>query len=155
LTTPFHSQGTVTAGTCESWFVSSHHPHGHTFHVHGHPFQVLAVDGVDAPTPYFRDTMPIMSNATVQVCFDKFDSGALLVHCHMPIHQDVGMGGFYAIELPVLDQPTLAPTSAPVDPPEPDALSTPADTNTPSSVSGTMIFWVVPIGTALSFMLLV
>jgi FtsP/CotA-like multicopper oxidase with cupredoxin domain len=143
LTTPFHFHDTVTAGTCESWFVSSHHPHGHTFHVHGHPFQVLAVDGVDAPTPYFRDTMPIKINATVQMCFDKFDSGALLVHCHMPIHQDIGMGGFYAIE------------QAPVDSPAPDApvtTDTPTDT---SSVSGTMIFWFVPVGTVLSLVLLV
>jgi FtsP/CotA-like multicopper oxidase with cupredoxin domain len=134
LTTPFHFHDTVTAGTCESWFVSSHPPGtGHTFHIHNHPFQVLAVDGVDAPTPYFRDTMPINFNATVQVCFDKFDSGALLVHCHMPVHQDIGMGGFYTIEKAV-------------------TTDTPTDT---SSVSGTTVYWLGPIGTVLSFMLLV
>ena len=106
--------GEIEQGTCETWEVSSNNPTvGHTFHIHSVPFLVKQVDGIDASTPYWRDTMPVFHNMTIHVCFPRYD-GNVLVHCHMPSHQDIGMGAFYKV-LPMETKDDIPNTTDEID----------------------------------------
>ena len=94
LQTPYGSIGTVQAGTCETWTVTSIPPGvEHVFHVHNADFMVTHHDGVELETPYWRDSEILLgSNITVHICFDVAKPGdRLLVHCHGSMHLDIGM----------------------------------------------------------------
>jgi hypothetical protein len=113
LFSPMYSEGVITAGTCETWEISTNFPAaGHTFHMHAVPYLITHMDGHALDPPVWRDTAPVYSNMTVHVCFPEDHVGLLLVHCHMPSHQDTGMAIYYKV-VPGPDAPTAAPTAAP------------------------------------------
>jgi FtsP/CotA-like multicopper oxidase with cupredoxin domain len=93
LFTPFQSLGTVQSKTCETWDVISDPPNfEHPFHVHVSDFLVTHVDGVKIDNPFWGDTVVVYGfNVTIHICFDHVVAGDhLLIHCHMPSHQDIG-----------------------------------------------------------------
>jgi len=98
--TPFYIHGEIELGTCETWIVKAEGPPiEHTFHVHSVPFLVTNIAGIDQETPFWRDTFPVLLNATLHVCFPRHD-GDIMVHCHMPAHLEIGMGGIYKVIAP-------------------------------------------------------
>jgi FtsP/CotA-like multicopper oxidase with cupredoxin domain len=93
LFTPHHSLGSVQSKTCETWEVISDPPgFQHPFHVHVSDFLVTHIDGAKLEYPFWEDTVIVYgSNVTLHICFDHLVPGdQLIVHCHMPSHQDVG-----------------------------------------------------------------
>jgi FtsP/CotA-like multicopper oxidase with cupredoxin domain len=113
LMTPWYYAGNVTADTCETWTVTSFPPFTeHPFHTHTAKFMVTHIDGVEVEVPFWRDTMPINGfNFTAHICFDDVlePGDAVLAHCHMPSHLDIGMGSIYRV---VAASETEAPSSA-------------------------------------------
>jgi hypothetical protein len=115
LMTPWHYSGNVTAGTCETWTVTSFPPAAqHPFHAHAAKFMVTHTDGVAVEVPFWRDTMPVNGfNFTAHICFagpDVLEPGdSVVAHCHMPSHLDIGMGSFYRV---VAEPETEDPSSA-------------------------------------------
>jgi hypothetical protein len=101
----------VTAGTCETWTVTSFPPFSeHPFHSHTSRFMITHIDGVEVEEPFWRDTFPINGfNFTAHICFDALEPGdSLLTHCHMPSHLDIGMGTFYRVVAGAEDEPSSA-----------------------------------------------
>jgi hypothetical protein len=98
LFNPMYIEGTIVAGTCETWEIFSNNPiAGHTFHMHSVPFRITQMDGVALDPPIWRDTAPVYSNMTVHACFPEDHVGLINIHCHMPGHQDAGMGIYYEV----------------------------------------------------------
>jgi len=95
LANPQYYAGNVTSGTCETWTVTSFPPgFDHPFHAHNSLFLVTHLDGQEVDVPEFRDTYAVKNhNMTIKICFeDGLEEGSpLMVHCHMPSHQDIGM----------------------------------------------------------------
>ena len=110
LATPFYNQGDLVAGTCETWNVISDPPiAGHPLHVHRTPFLITHLAGVKVKKPFWRDTMPIDGNVTLQICFDKtWSREPFLVHCHMVTHLDIGMSAMYTVVPPAKATPAPA-----------------------------------------------
>jgi hypothetical protein len=74
--------------------------------MHGVKVLVEEVNGVEVDAPFFRDTLPIFASAKLKICFDHW-GGPFNVHCHMAIHQDIGMvGGLYKVVKPEQDEIT-------------------------------------------------
>lgn len=152
LFNPFYSEGVITAGTCETWEVSSNFPiAGHTFHVHTVPFLITHRDGDVLDPPVWRDTAPVYSNMTIHVCFPKDHVGLLLVHCHMPAHQDTGMAIYYEL-VPGMDAPeSAAPTDAPITDDVP-CPGTDAPTSAPTSASPSSVSYMFAAATSMLFL---
>ena len=137
LTTPNFVGGTVAAGTCETWVVVGKPDFlEHGFHVHNGHYLVKEIDGVEVEKPFWRDTMMLLANLTLHVCFDRTDpDDFLLVHCHAPSHLDIGMGTYLKVT-----GETEPPTSEPMpdDTPTSDPLpdSTPTSDPMPGNTSG-------------------
>ena len=115
LLTPFYLEGSVAAGTCETWEVLSDPVDlEHSFHVHLANFLVKAMDGVEVETPLWRDTIKLEKNATIHVCFDRAKPGDMIMaHCHAASHFDVGMAAnFNVTEAPTEPISAPAPTSS-------------------------------------------
>jgi FtsP/CotA-like multicopper oxidase with cupredoxin domain len=133
LQNPFYIHGEVTYGTCEEWNVVTNPPSpdiGHTFHIHGVKYLVEEVDGIKVEAPFFRDTLPIFASAKLKVCFDNFE-GPFAVHCHMSNHQDIGMGGLYAVVKQEQDEvATENPDEVATDNPDDVATDNPDDVAT-------------------------
>jgi hypothetical protein len=111
------------AGTCETWEIFSNFPvAGHSFHMHSVPFWILQMDGVALDPPIWRDTAPVYNNMTVHVCFPEDHVGLINVHCHMPGHQDTGMGIYYEVVDGWDDFPDCE-TGPPTDSPTIDSAS--------------------------------
>jgi len=94
--TPFYSHGNVTAGSCETWTIKSiPSTTEHVFHTHSVPFLVTHENGAALETPFWTDTHFIptgLDNFTAHICFDGLKDGdRMMVHCHMPTHQDIGV----------------------------------------------------------------
>lgn len=119
LANPQYLAGEVVAGTCETWTVTSTPPGAqHAFHVHTGRFLVTHLDGVEVERPYLRDTQAVNFNMTVKICFDAVEpDDILLVHCHMPSHQDIGMSMRFNVVAPTDVNPSdnQEPTSAPME----------------------------------------
>jgi FtsP/CotA-like multicopper oxidase with cupredoxin domain len=86
-----------------------------TFHMHSVPFWITQMDGVALDPPIWRDTAPVYSNMTVHVCFPEDHLGLINIHCHMPGHQDTGMGIYYKVVPAGPDDDTDAPTESPTN----------------------------------------
>ena len=76
--------------------MDEHNHFGHSFHTHVVPFLVTQIDGEAVETPFWRDTMPVFMSIKIHICFPRHD-GHMVVHCHMPSHQDVGMAATYNV----------------------------------------------------------
>ena len=116
---PHYFDGDVVGGTCEEWTVKSSPNTApiHSFHAHFVPFYVTSRNGVvlDEADRFWRDTMASGFNFTATVCFPSRDDESYInVHCHMPIHQDIGMAMFYKY-LPGGETEEAPPATAPGD----------------------------------------
>lgn len=63
----------------------------HPMHLHGQFFKVLARNGVAVDEPYFRDTVLLHANETVDIGIVPLDKGEWMNHCHILEHADAGM----------------------------------------------------------------
>ena len=63
----------------------------HPMHLHGQFFKVLTRDGVPVEEPFFRDTVLVYSNETVEIGMVPLDTGRWANHCHILEHADSGM----------------------------------------------------------------
>ena len=98
---PFQSvraaKQTVPLNSVEEWTVYNMNAISHPFHLHVYPFQVVKVNGrrID---PYWADTVALPpdgsptdpTSITFRTRFVNFD-GAFVMHCHMLVHEDMGM----------------------------------------------------------------
>jgi FtsP/CotA-like multicopper oxidase with cupredoxin domain len=100
------------AGNYEEWTVVNRSFSDHAFHVHQNPFLVTAVNGTSLPVPEWHDTIivpaaypqPTQTNPisitdprvtfgtiTFRTHLDPITVGALVTHCHLVQHEDIGM----------------------------------------------------------------
>lgn len=63
----------------------------HPMHLHGQFFKVIARDGVPVSEPYFRDTVLVYPNQSVDVALVPLDKGLWVNHCHILEHAAAGM----------------------------------------------------------------
>jgi FtsP/CotA-like multicopper oxidase with cupredoxin domain len=86
-------------GTAEEWTLTNAHDHkllrhAHVLHIHTNPYKIIKVNGIDLPTPLWRDTYVLTGDTgdsiTFQSNFDDF-TGKLVEHCHVLAHEDLGM----------------------------------------------------------------
>jgi len=63
----------------------------HPMHLHGQFFQVLAIDGQPANQKYWRDTVLVYPNQTVDIGLVPTDEGDWAYHCHSQEHAEAGM----------------------------------------------------------------
>ncbi len=63
----------------------------HPMHLHGQFFKVIARDGVAVSEPYFRDTVLVYPNQTVDLALVPLDKGVWVNHCHILEHAEAGM----------------------------------------------------------------
>ena len=61
----------------------------HTFHIHGHRWRDSSGAFVDCPT--------LGPNETITASFVEDNPGRWLYHCHVSLHQDAGMAGWYLV----------------------------------------------------------
>ncbi len=63
----------------------------HPMHLHGQFFKVVARDGKPTDEQYFRDTVLIYPNQSVDVALVPLDKGVWVNHCHILEHAEAGM----------------------------------------------------------------
>jgi FtsP/CotA-like multicopper oxidase with cupredoxin domain len=91
---------TTHVGAIEEWTIENHALETHAFHMHQLHFQVMEVDGKPVPNQDLVDTVaiPFWSGKgpyhSVKVRMDFSDPnivGTFLFHCHILLHEDLGM----------------------------------------------------------------
>lgn len=88
---------TVALGSVEEWTIFSMNNVRHPFHIHVNPFQVVKMNGQPVE-PYWADTVAMPpggsptepTSVTFRTRFRDF-KGAYVMHCHMLVHEDMGM----------------------------------------------------------------
>jgi len=63
----------------------------HPMHVHGQFFKVIARNGAPVDEPFFRDTVLLKRQETVDVGLVPLDWGTWMLHCHIQEHAEAGM----------------------------------------------------------------
>jgi FtsP/CotA-like multicopper oxidase with cupredoxin domain len=63
----------------------------HPMHIHGLFFKVLARNGVAVDQPYWRDTVLLRAQETVDVGTVPLEAGLWMAHCHILEHAESGM----------------------------------------------------------------
>jgi FtsP/CotA-like multicopper oxidase with cupredoxin domain len=91
---------TTKVGAVEDWTIENRALETHAFHMHQIHFLVLAVDGKPVANKDLRDTIEIpfwegkgpFHSVKVRMDFrDPRTSGMFLFHCHVLLHEDLGM----------------------------------------------------------------
>jgi FtsP/CotA-like multicopper oxidase with cupredoxin domain len=91
---------TTKVGAVEDWTIENRALETHAFHIHQIHFLMLEVDGKPVPTQDYRDTIeiPYWSGSgpyhSVKVRMDFRDptiAGTFVFHCHILLHEDLGM----------------------------------------------------------------
>jgi FtsP/CotA-like multicopper oxidase with cupredoxin domain len=91
---------TTKVGAVEDWTIENRALETHAFHIHQIHFQVLEVDGKPAPNQDLRDTIEIpywsgtgpYHSVKVRMDFrDPVTAGTFVFHCHILLHEDLGM----------------------------------------------------------------
>lgn len=91
---------TTKVGAVEDWTIENRALETHAFHIHQIHFQMLEVDGKPVADQDFRDTIeiPYWSGSgpyhSVKVRMDFRDptiAGTFVFHCHILLHEDLGM----------------------------------------------------------------
>lgn len=96
----------VPAGATEIWEVERGDTWIHAFHVHGATFNVLDINGKEAPVQVRgpKDTvfLPEFGTMRLAVAFDTLtdDSAPYMYHCHVLRHEDMGMMGQFLVVPP-------------------------------------------------------
>lgn len=82
----------VKLNAVEEWTLTNLSNVGHPFHIHVNDFQVMSVNGVPEPVPLWLDTVDIPANGQVVIRqrFTDF-TGEFVLHCHILVHEDLGM----------------------------------------------------------------
>ena len=63
----------------------------HPMHIHGMFFKVLSRNGVVVDEPFFRDTVLVHPQETIDVGVVPLDVGLWMLHCHVLEHAEAGM----------------------------------------------------------------
>ncbi len=92
---------TTKVGAVEDWTIENRALETHAFHMHQIHFQVLEIDGKPAPNQDMRDTIEIpfwggagqpFHSVKVRMDFrDPTTAGTFVFHCHILLHEDLGM----------------------------------------------------------------
>ena len=93
----------VPLNAVEQWTLENTSAGSHPFHIHVNPFLVVAVNGIPLPEPEWRDTINVPrgtpaspgvaarpGTVTIRHRFEDF-VGLYVLHCHILLHEDVGM----------------------------------------------------------------
>jgi FtsP/CotA-like multicopper oxidase with cupredoxin domain len=88
---------TVALASVEEWTIFNMNNVRHPFHIHINPFQVIKINGQPVE-PYWADTIALPpggsptepTSVTFRTRFREF-KGTYVMHCHMLIHEDMGM----------------------------------------------------------------
>ncbi|HEX2145421.1 MAG TPA: multicopper oxidase domain-containing protein [Glycomyces sp.] len=93
----------VREGTVEVWEVTNADGSMHNFHVHDVQFQVLTVDGEEAPERLrgWKDTVQLLPQKKYRLAmrFSDYTDPNLpyMYHCHILAHEDSGMMGQFVV----------------------------------------------------------
>jgi len=107
---PFQSKKAITQmvalNAVEEWTILNMNNIRHPFHIHVNPMYVVAVNGVRLAEPYWADTVPMpfndnppppgtdtpttVTSVTFRMRFLHY-TGRYVMHCHMLVHEDMGM----------------------------------------------------------------
>ena len=87
----------VALGSVEEWTIFNMNNVRHPFHIHINPFQVIKINGQPVE-PFWADTIALPpggtptepTSVTFRTRFRDF-KGAYVMHCHMLVHEDMGM----------------------------------------------------------------
>jgi len=91
---------TTKVGAIEDWTIENRALETHAFHIHQIHFRVLEIDGKTAPHQDLRDTIEIPywdgkgPYHSVKLRMDFSDptiAGTFVFHCHILLHEDMGM----------------------------------------------------------------
>jgi FtsP/CotA-like multicopper oxidase with cupredoxin domain len=91
---------TTHVGAVEDWTIENHALETHAFHIHQIHFKVLEVDGKKIPEndvldtiaiPYWEGKGPYHSVKLRMDFSDPNIAGTFLFHCHILLHEDLGM----------------------------------------------------------------
>jgi len=69
----------------------------HPIHLHGMFFKLLARNGVPATEPFFRDTVLVHANESIDIGLVPLDAGDWMMHCHILEHAEAGMMTMLAV----------------------------------------------------------
>jgi FtsP/CotA-like multicopper oxidase with cupredoxin domain len=70
----------------------------HPMHLHGTFFKLLTRNGVPADEPFFRDTVLIRQQETIEIGLVPVDRGRWMMHCHILEHAESGMMALLRVE---------------------------------------------------------
>ncbi len=116
---PFQSKRaitqTVALNAVEEWTILNYNNIRHPFHIHVNPMYIVAVNGKRLAEPYWADTVPMpfndnapppgtdnpatVTSVTFRMRFLHF-TGRYVMHCHMLVHEDMGMMQGVTVEGP-------------------------------------------------------
>jgi FtsP/CotA-like multicopper oxidase with cupredoxin domain len=91
---------TTKVGAVEDWTIENRALETHAFHIHQIHFQMLEIDGQPVANPDMRDTIEIpfwegkgaFHSVKIRLDFsDPVTAGTFLFHCHILLHEDLGM----------------------------------------------------------------
>ncbi len=63
----------------------------HPIHIHGMFFKLLSRNGVPATETFFRDTVLVHGNESIDIAVVPVDAGDWMLHCHILEHAEAGM----------------------------------------------------------------
>ncbi len=63
----------------------------HPIHLHGMFFKVIGRNGIAVDEPFFRDTVLVHGDETVDIGLVPLDEGHWMMHCHILEHAEAGM----------------------------------------------------------------
>ena len=109
---PFQSTKAITQmvalNAVEEWTIVNFNNIRHPFHIHVNPMYIVAVNGKRLAEPYWADTVPMpyndnqpppgpgtdppatVTSVTFRMRFLHY-TGRYVMHCHMLVHEDMGM----------------------------------------------------------------
>lgn len=82
---------TMTAGTFHRLQFVNLSYRLHPIHLHGMFFRLLARNGVPVDEPFFRDTVLMRGQETIDIGVVPLDPGQWMMHCHILEHAEAGM----------------------------------------------------------------
>jgi FtsP/CotA-like multicopper oxidase with cupredoxin domain len=70
----------------------------HPIHMHGMFFRLLARNGAPVDEPFFRDTVLVHSQETIDIGLVPLDVGKWMMHCHILEHAEAGMMTLFEVK---------------------------------------------------------